>query len=365
MAAILRSRLFEFDFSGIEAVLLGYFAARQAKAPTATLIRVAKLGLHAYVSSHLVRKPVDLARPDDEVAAALQAIKKGFPFEYDMAKRTVHGTGYGMTPHGMVLMFPKLYKTLKDAERVQRVYFECAPEVPAFQTAVRVRAHEQGYLGGPPARGLSMLADSNAHPYGYKHYFYGVTSYRPISDSAAKTAQRNHVPVIDMNGRFYAIGWGEDSKACVAFYPQSTAAGILMEATIPLFAEPNHPSYIGDAYFGRTPLRAPIHDSLFLEVPPRQQDRVIEAVWTEMTRPIEEMPMDPRWQMGPFLTIGVEAKAGYSWDAMEKIAPPAAAAPLLPDPQITLASDTFYWPATEAEEEDVLDLALDLIPASV
>jgi hypothetical protein len=116
-------------------------------------------------------------------------------------------------------------------------------------------------------------------------------------------------PSAEINGRWFGIDWGEDSKRVIAFYPQSTAAGVLKRSIRALF-HPDSPSYIGDAYYGKTPLRAPIHDSLLLEVPDREWDRVLEAVYREMLRPVLEQPMPQAWGLGPYLTVGVEAKVG-------------------------------------------------------
>ena len=358
--AILRTRLLEVDFSGIEAVLVGVFARDPL------IYRMAKLGLHAYVASHLVKEPVSLDASDGDLAKAFKAIKNAHPTPYTKAKRTVHGTGYGMTPQGMTLMFPELYKSLAEAKHVQEVYFAVAPGVKPWQHALQRRAHDQTYLGGPTRPGFTFLQDENAHPYGYRHYFYGVITYKPIDPSTAARLQRQHIPTIEMNDRWYQIVAGPDSKSCIAFYPQSTAAGILKEALLALFADPDREHYIGDAWFGQTPLRAPIHDSILLEVPPRQWDRVVEAVYTEMLRPVEEIPIPPEWGYGDYATIGVEGKAGRSWDKMETIASPPIGIPAIYSdhtqqlPQEIPAERT-YFPATEAEEEDVMDLSVRLL----
>jgi hypothetical protein len=35
-----------------------------------------------------------------------------------------------------------------------------------------------------------------------------------------------------------------------------------------------------------------------------------------MSAPIRELPLDPTWGMGEFLSIGTEAKTGRSWGEM-------------------------------------------------
>jgi hypothetical protein len=129
----------------------------------------------------------------------------------------------------------------------------------------------------------------------------------------------------------------------LAFYPQSIASGVLKEALLRLLADPASSSYIGDVYFGRTPLRAPIHDSLLLEIPDRQWDRVVEIVCMEMQRPVIEQPLPESWaRAGEYVAIGVAAKAGKNWADMEEIAVPG------------YDND---WSAEPMEDEDAEDWA--------
>lgn len=350
-------KLIELDFSGIEAVQLAWYARDPL------LHRLAGLGLHAYLASHLLGRPADLAWSDADLLAYFKEIKTHEAYTYDQAKRNVHGNGYGMTPHGMWMMFPHLYPTLKSAERVQDIYFECAPAVPKLQNDIRMRAYEQGYIGGAMDRKYNtILDDHNAHPYAYRHDFFDVVTLKPVGPEAVKRLERERIPIVYLNDRPYAATWGPDSKRCLAFYPQSTAAGNLKEAAIYLFAEPDLPTYIGDAYYGQTPLRAPIHDSLLLEVPDSWVDFVLECAFTEMLRPIEEQPLPTGWNRGTYLTIGVEAKIGTDWEHMEKIKTPKPmdlgldVMNYVPDD--SLAFDRTYFPAEEAEEEDVSDLGI-------
>lgn len=320
MSSVLRgSCLAEIDFSAIEAVCVGWFARDP------DYIRLAKLGVHSGLASHILGDPYDASQLSTNPAAVkahLKAIKaraQGTPVGkselYDVSKRVVHGSAYCLTPKGMHLNFPEVFATIATADRYQRIYFEMAPTIPAWQKEVQQFAYDHGYLGGPgdPPFG---------HPFAYKHWFWSVGQYRKLTASAAAKREAKGDPVVWIHDKPYAPELGEDAKRGVAFYPQSTAAGILKEAELRLFdpveAEP-YGSYIGDAYFGRTPLRAPIHDSLFLELPWRIRDRVLEIVIREMRRPIVQMPNLPQWDLGEYLTIDVEAKVGQSWDAMEVI----------------------------------------------
>ena len=348
-------KLVELDLSGVEAVILGWYAARLTGDPS--VIRFAKLGLHALVASHLLKRPPDMSWPDLQIADYFQALKKSNPDEYDTCKRTVHGTGYGMTPEGMVLMFPQTYTDLAHATRIQKVYFDACPPVPAFQLDVKMRAAKKNLLGGLPKPGLDILSDTNAHVYGYQHEFFNVVEYRKLSPGQARAlkAQRSKitVPIWDIGGVPHAVKWGPDSKRALAFYPQSTNSGGLNEIQIELFDEPDGPTYIGDYFYGRTPLRAPIHDSLFMECPWRKLDSLLERAFTAMLRPYEEMPMKPEWGLGAYLTVGVEGKIGDDWEQMEKIPTPTLAGLGLYN---GVAGDGTYFPAEEHEEEETIEL---------
>jgi hypothetical protein len=95
---------------------------------------------------------------------------------------------------------------------------------------------------------------------------------------------------------------------------------VLKLAELRLF-HPASSDFIGDAYFGRTPLLHPIHDSLLLHLPNRVYDRVLAIVVRVMQDWLRALPIPAAWNMGPFLRIGVAAKGGRTWDSrdMEKL----------------------------------------------
>jgi hypothetical protein len=346
-------RLLEVDYSGIEAVETGWFSRDPA------YIRLARLGVHAYLASHLLGRPADLGWSDADLVAYFKDLKAAHPFVYDQAKRTVHGTNYGLTPYGMANTFPDLYPDEKIASRVQHTYFEICPALPQWHQALRTRAYDTGCLGGP---GPTLLAEDNScykagwkgdspwsHPFEYKHWFWSVIAFKPISEAQKLRRQKARKPVQEINGRWFGVDWGEDSKRVIAFYPQSTARGVLTRPIRNLFTRPDHPSYIGDAYYGRTPFRAPIHDSLLLEVPHAQWDRVVECVAREMLRPIEQQPLPAAWNMGKYLTVGIEAKAGANWMQVEGI-------PLPGMQELGLSNEATIWGVEEDDDEDVMEL---------
>ena len=308
-------RLLEVDFSGIEAVLTGFFLHRHAIDPAGakTYIRMARLGIHAGVAGLAAGDPVDWSKSDDECRAHIKYIKKTYDDLYDPAKRTVHANNFGMTTHGMVEKFPKFFPTIKHAQKFQDFYYALAPGLPKWHLALRRHAHDTGWLGGAalPDQPPSIWT----HPYGYRHAFWDVMSLRPCNEYQARKWLRDPKRawrVKSLHGRFFTIAMGGDANRVIAFYPQSTAAGRLKEVQLRLFL-PDSPDYIGDAYFGRTPLLVPIHDSLVLHVPNRIWDRVVETVIRVMQDPSPMLPIPEAWGWGPYLPIGISAKAGRNW----------------------------------------------------
>lgn len=351
--------LLEFDFAAIEAVLTGWFVRDP------TYMRLARLGIHAFVASHVLKRPADLSWPDDQLAAYFKAIKGSEDEEthriYNGAKRVVHATNYGQTAMGTYLGNLKLFPTLKAAEQMRETYFACAPTLPIWHTALHRTAHEQHFLGGADAYVYDRERGRvNGHPFAYQLWLWSVISYQRLALNQVLWRQKRKMPVEEIKGICYGVQLGEDAKRAIAFLPQSTARGVLTEACFPLFDPEDELAdrcYVGDLYYGETPLRAPIHDSLLLEVPTRKVDRLIERVAYAMQRPIAALPCPPEWGMGESLTIGVDAKIGKDWGSMEKLALPSWV-------ESGVSGDTPYTPAEEDDQEDVDELEMPLgVPA--
>ena len=348
-------RLLEVDFASAEPTEVGWFI-RDPK-----YLRLARLGAHAFIASHVLKRPADLAWSDADLGAYLKEVKASDPLVYDKVKRANNGINYGLTAFGMAETFPDTYKDVKDAEKIVDLIFGLFPTMPRWHHALQQQAYDAGFLGGP---GAMMLApDARCykpgyqgpspfhHPFEYKHWFWSVLAYKPITEKQRQWREKRKRLSVEINGRWFAVDRGEDSKRVIAFFPQSTAAGVLKRSMLALFSDPDHPSYIGDAYFGRTPLRAPIHDSLLLEVPDRQWDRVCEAVFREMRRPIAEQPLPAEWNMGSHLSIGVEAKAGRNWLDTTAVDVPGMA-------ELGLASEADFYGEEEDDMEDVQELGV-------
>lgn len=302
--------LVEADFSAIEAVLVGW------RAQDPDYIRRARLGVHAHLASVVLGKPPDESWSEADKAAYYAELKEKEPQVYDQAKRCVHGTNYGLTPYGMVDRFPEIFPDRKTAERVQAMYFEMAPKLKAWHQHLLEFAGKHHYLGG--AALPTSPPGHQPHPFAYKHWFWNVIQYRQINHSTVTWRKKAGLPWAEVSGRYFALDLGDDAKRAIAFDPQSIAAGVIKEANLRLF-HPDSPSYIGAEYYGRTPLRAVIHDSDLLEVPKRRLDHVLERVVTEMSRPVVQLPCPPEWGLGEYLAIGVGVKAGKNWAQMEKV----------------------------------------------
>lgn len=335
-------RLLEVDFSSIEAIKVG----ERARDPD--YIRLARLGVHAGMATYILNRPFDKTWLKDRVAD-LKLMFDEIKFAkdektkelYDRTKRFVHGKAYGLTVYGMTQQFPELFPNLDVARRYEQIFNLMAPKVVAWQRQTQERAARQHYLGG-----------AGDHPYGYKHWFWSVFNYRRITTSqyyrtiAQAEKLKVEAPVTIINDQYFKVGHGEDAKRTLAFFPQSIAAGDLKEVELALFL-PDSPSYIGDAYYGRTPLRGPIHDSLLLEIPDAQWDRVCEKIFMEMQRPCGTQPIPAEWQMGEYLVNNIGAKAGRDWEKMDRIAVPG----------FSDLEPSFWTPAEDQDEEDGLDLA--------
>jgi uracil-DNA glycosylase family 4 len=269
--------LVEIDYSAIEAVLTGYFVGDP------TYIRLAKKGVHTYLTSHMVGKPADLTWDDAKLEAYFKQIKSTYPKEYARAKRCVHGSNYGLTTYGMANNYPEIFTSARDAGKVQDIYFSVCPSLPPWHKALRNLAAKQGFLGG------------DTHPFRFKHYFWNVYVYDQRTDT-----------------------WrlGEDAKRCIAFFPQSTAFGVLADACL-VQLNPTSSSYIGNmGPDDSTPLRALIHDSTLAEVPKQLVEEYIEKATEVMTRPVKQLPCPDSWGIGEYLSFGVEAKVGENWGEM-------------------------------------------------
>lgn len=301
------------DFSGIEAKLVGYFAG------SARYTRLASLGVHAFLASHILKRPADISWSDADLRECFKEVKKDKSV-YDKAKRTVHASNYMVSPNKLVLEFPEVFPTSKEAKALQGLYFDLFPEIRDWHKDLCLRVdgtkrklHNLEDNEDPTPWTLGVCHAVN--PFGYLHRFYNVLDWVKDEDKGE-----------------WLWEFGEDAKRLISFLPQSTAAAIIKRAVKRIWYE-----FPGVA----ATLRLLIHDEIFGEVGLSHSDseqagdgclhetslsrRVRPATLEEcltvsqqvMEEPIPELPLDPGWGMGEFLSIGTEAKVGASWAAMK------------------------------------------------
>lgn len=279
----------ERDFSAIEAVLVGYFAG----SPNYT--RFAKLGVHDYLTSHMVNQPADLSWSDTQLREYFKAIKRDHKRVRDAAKRVVHGSNYLMSARRMHELYPEYFPSTKDAARLQELYFDLFPEIRKWHRDLcnRVDGTKRRSGDGDSESGdidpwtLGVCYARN--PFGYVHHFYNVLDWEKVGSEWVST-------------------YGDDAKRLVSFLPQSTAAAIIKQAAKKLFYE--------FPWVGQT-LRLLIHDSILGEATEQELETCLKVSKEVMEAPIPELPLDPQWGMGEFLSIGTEAKVGRVWGEMK------------------------------------------------
>lgn len=269
------------DYSGIEAVLVGYFAA----APR--YIRLAKMDVHSYYTAWALHELdgrvsaadlPDATWPDEKLIPHLAGIKKEFKKERnELYKHLVHGANFMQSPKGAqekIFAETNIEYPIKTVARVMNIYFELFPEIRKWHSALMLQADKDGYL---------------RNPFNYIHRFSHVFDWKKENGKWVKEP-------------------GADANRVIAFLPQSTAAGIIKEAMLRLFYQRFNEA-------GQY-LRLLIHDELFSEVPEELVDMVDAVMKEEMEKAIPELRLPASYGMGSCLSIMTEAKRGMRWGQM-------------------------------------------------
>lgn len=256
--------LLEIDSSAIEAVLVGFNAGDQ------DYIRIAKAGIHGFVSSHRMAlmdggRGIDPKLPFAELRRACRKMKKEFPVEYEDAKRGNHAVNYLLSGFGLNDEYPDTFPTVRAGNQFIEFYHALfGGKIKQWQQATVERAHKETYL---------------ENHFQYRHYFYSVYQFdKRVND------------------------WrlGDDAKRAVAFVPQSDAAAIQREEQIAI-----------DEIEGLRdwPLLC-TYDSLTFEIP------VNEVRWA--SRELHRILTLPYAELGG-LTIGAETNIGDNLGEMETL----------------------------------------------
>lgn len=269
------------DFSGIEAVLTGYFA----NAPN--YVRLAKRDVHTFYTAYAIhyQEPgrlhandlPDLSWDDDKLFSRLSELKTEFKAERNnLYKHLVHAANFGQGAKGAsdtILRMSGKEVSAHQIGKVMDIYYDLFPEIKKWHTASLAQVDKDGFL---------------RNPFGYVHRFF-----RPYE--------------WEMRDGKWDKGPGADANRIYAFLPQSTAAGIIKDAMLRMWE--NHYDACGQY------MRLLIHDEVFMECPESMCDSVDLIMKAEMEAPILSMKLP--WDAKNYLTVETEAKKGPIWGMMK------------------------------------------------
>ena len=282
------SAFFAADFSGIEALLVGYFSGSE------TYTRLARLGVHDFANAYALYE-LDKVIPasdlpqlkwsDADLRESLQSFKRRFKEERNTRKRLVHGRNYRMgifKAQEVLLKELGIVVPIKDIRRFFQLYDDLFPEITDWHRRLCHRV--DGWdAEADPGRGIQAGAGWVRAPTGFIHRYYQVIARRRLSDGT------------------WTWGYAEGSKALVAFNPQHSAAAVGKEALWAITQDdPELASWV----------RLFIHDEILGEAPASKVEEAAARVAAIMRRPVP-------WLDG--LCVDVEAKVGPSWATMQDV----------------------------------------------
>lgn len=284
------SVLYARDYSGIEAVLTGYFALDPR------YIRLAKRDVHTYYTVYALYELEggariqaadlpDLDWGDERLFPYLESLKSRFkPERNNLYKHLVHAANFMQGAKGAqakIFSETGIEYPVSTVQKVMDVYYALFPKIKQWHKNVLDEAEKDGYL---------------RNPFDYIHRFSRVYEYE------------NHYGIWQKKP-------GIEANQVVAFKPQSTAVAIITEAILELFE--NRFEEAGQY------LRLQVHDELLFEILRTEWERVNPIVKQVMERPIPQMPLPSSWGMGPFLNVLTEAKVDLAtpsrWGNMKGI----------------------------------------------
>lgn len=281
------------DYSGIEARYVGYFANSR------DYTWLAGLGVHAFLASHILKRPAELSWSEEDLKLYFKDVKKD-KVTYDRAKRTVHASNYMVSPRKLVYEYPEIFPSIKEARYLQDLYYDLFPAIPKW--------HEDLCLRVDGTKRRHLTADDNpdditpwtlgvchaVNPFNYTHRFYNVLDWTRGEVEPGKWE--------------WFWDYGEDAKRLISFLPQSTAAATIKKAAKTLWY--NYP-WVGET------MRLLIHDEILGLAKDEDIETCLRISAEVMEAPIEQLPLDPTWGMGEYLTVGTEAKVGKTWASMK------------------------------------------------
>lgn len=276
--------LYARDFSGIEAVLVGYDAAAPG------YMRLARRDVHTFYTAWALHEldpgripPNDLpllSWDDDRLFSRLAELKGLLKKERNsLYKHLVHAANFMQSPKGAkekIFAETGVEYPIDTVRRVMDIYFELFPEIKKWHSTVLLQAEKDGYL---------------RNAFGYLHRFSHVFDYEKVDGKWQK--HPNH----------------DTANKVVAFGPQSNAAAIIKLAMLAL--SQGHFEEAGQW------LRLLIHDELLFDTPISALEKLDAICQMVMEAPIKELPLPATYNLGPYLSILTEPKQGLRWGIMK------------------------------------------------
>jgi DNA polymerase I-like protein with 3'-5' exonuclease and polymerase domains len=280
------------DFSGIEAVLVGYLAQDRE------LLRLAGgdiADVHGYIATTAIGRPPDLSWTDADIRGYLGEFRKekrvwpinGQDIPYDVlrtgCKRSIYLSFYGGTPSRMVQAEPDIFPTKPVAKWYQDLTFDTFPRIKRWQWTACEEAERNGFILSPD---------------GFRQHADGIFQYK--WNEPEKKWDKSYGPI---------------AKEVMAGVPQHT--GFVYSAVAMVALRKEFPTV-------HEGLRLSIHDELLGEYPLafcHDADAVLQSV---MERPLLCMPLPAGWNMGEYLHVATEAKFSqpdakgvHTWSSMK------------------------------------------------
>ncbi len=267
--ALVRARpghvLLDFDYKSFHVMTLGF------EAEDADYCRIARIDMHAFLTSYMVKQSVPFDLPDDEMTERLRWIRKNYKYIRDnQAKTAVLGYGFGLTDWGMFMRNRDHFAHRSDAKKVFDIFDALFPKTKQFRDDVRRLAHDKGYL---------------VSKHGYIRHFWAVRQWQQ------------------------GLGWkpGPDSEAAISFLPSNDGFGHIKDSMVRL----DDMGWLEKAQFINQE-----HDDLKFEPPLKYEEEARVVIKAEMEK-ASTILINSVAPGG--LVVGVGVKRGLSWDKMEDV----------------------------------------------
>lgn len=323
------------DYTGFHAIMLGVEADDYASSrvdggdSAANYIRLAKLGIHDFLTAHMVRneysskkRMVDLKSlgkggpkseadalreetldwtkdldkwldyDDNLLSKKLAWIKKNHKLVRDaQAKPAVHGVGFGMGVRKFFTLNKHAFSSLDEPKRILALLRKLFPDVFIWQDYIKELADNQTYL-------ISR--------YGYIRYFWDVYDWRLLPAYRLPKSEYEKILVDKKNGKVWSRTDGQQVKEAIAFFPANDAFAKKKEAMREME---------GFGLLEKYRLILDNHDELLFECPDEFVDECIVEGSRIMSSPAKHI-ITKRFPQG--ISCAVSSKIGKKWGEMRE-----------------------------------------------